>query len=53
MRRYGAVTVQVKERLDEEFDLIEKHGLAGFLLLYREIVGIARQIMVERGLVNP
>ena len=53
VRRYGAVTVQVKERLDEEFDLIEKHGLAGFLLLYREIVGIARQMMVERGLVSP
>ncbi len=53
VRRYGAVTVQVKERLDEEFDLIEKHNLAGFLLLYREIVGIARQMMVERGLVSP
>ena len=52
VRRYGAITVQVKERLDEEFDLIEKHNLAGFLLLYREIVGIAQQIMVERGLVD-
>ena len=53
MRRYDTISVQVKARLDEEFDLIEKHGLVGFLLLYREIVGIARQMMVERGLVNP
>ena len=53
VRRYGTTSVQVKARLDEEFDLIEKHGLAGFLLLYREIVRIARQMMVERGLVSP
>ena len=53
VRRYGTISVQVKARLDEEFDLIEKHGLAGFLLLYREIVRIARQMMVERGLVSP
>ncbi len=52
-RRYGALTAQVRARLDEEFDLIERHNLAGFLLLYREIVDIARQIMVERGLVDP
>ena len=52
VRRYGTISVQVKARLDEEFDLIEKHGLVGFLLLYREIVGIARQMMVERGLVD-
>ncbi len=53
VRRYGAITAQVQARLDEEFDLIERHNLAGFLLLYREIVGIAQQIMVERGLVDP
>ena len=53
VRRYGAVTAQVQARLDEEFDLIERHNLAGFLLLYREIVGIAQQIMVERGLMDP
>ncbi len=53
VRRYGAVTAQVQARLDEEFDLIERHNLSGFLLLYREIVGIAQQIMVERGLMDP
>ena len=49
VRRYGAVTKQITARLEEEFSLIGRHGLAGFLLLYREIVMIAQEIMVERG----
>ena len=52
-RRYGFVTEEVKQRLDEEFRLIERHDLAGFLLLYREIVQLARGIMEERGLIEP
>ena len=52
-RRYGALTEQVRDRLDEEFRLIRRHGLAGFLLLYREIVRLARRIMEERGLAQP
>ena len=52
-RRFGAVTPQVRERLEEEFRLINKHGLAGFLLLYREIVLLAQRIMEEKGLVHP
>ena len=52
-RRYGSVTPKVEQRLDEEFHLIERHELAGFLLLYREIVRLAQQIMEERGLVEP
>ena len=52
-RRYGGVSEQVEARLNEEFRLIETHGLAGFLLLYREIVLIAQRIMEERGLVRP
>ena len=55
VRRYGSVIshkVQDK-RLREEFRLIELHGMAGFLLLYREIALIAREIMLERGLVSP
>ena len=52
-RRYGGITAPVQERLAEEFRLIERHGLAGFLLLYREIVRLAREIMAERGLVQP
>ena len=52
-RRYGSVSRQVRERLDEEFRLIERHGLAGLLLLYRERVLLAQEIMQEQGLVQP
>ena len=52
-RRYGSVSRQVQERLDEEFLLIERHGLADFLLLYREIVFLAQEIMEEKGLAQP
>ena len=52
-RRYGSVTTEVEERLEEEFRLIGRHNLAGFLLLYREIVRLAQRIMEERGLVEP
>ena len=52
-RRYGSVSGQVRDRLDEEFRLIERHGLAGFLLLYREIVLMAQEIMEERELSHP
>ncbi len=52
-RRYGSVSEKVDKRLREEFRLIELHGMAGFLLLYREIAMIAREIMLERGLVSP
>ena len=36
LRRYGSVSARVGERLDEEFRLIRRHRLAGFLLLYRQ-----------------
>ncbi|MCY4086138.1 MAG: DNA polymerase III subunit alpha [Actinomycetia bacterium] len=53
-RRYGnPLPHHVEERLREELRLIRKHRLAGFLLLYRQIALIARQIMVERGTVGP
>ena len=53
VRRYGEISHKVHARLREEFRLIELHGMAGFLLLYREIALIAREIMLERGLVSP
>ena len=53
-RRYGSSLPQrVKDRLQEEFRLIERLNLAGFLLLYREIALVAQRIMEERGLVDP
>ena len=53
MRRYGGISQRVQDRLDEEFGLIKRHGIAGFLLLYRDIVLLAQQIMEERGLTPP
>ena len=53
-RRYGGfVSQRVEERLQEEFRLIRRLNLAGFLLLYREIALLAQRIMEERGLVDP
>ncbi|MCH8108186.1 MAG: DNA polymerase III subunit alpha [Chloroflexi bacterium] len=49
-RRYGSITEKVKTRLEEEFRLIGKHDLAGFFLIYYEIIQMARQIMIELGL---
>ncbi|MDA0264412.1 MAG: DNA polymerase III subunit alpha [Chloroflexi bacterium] len=49
-RRYGGVNQKVKDRLDEELRLIGKHELAGFFLIYYEIIQMARQIMIEMGL---
>ena len=53
LRRYGTVTPEVEARLEEEFRLIGRHKLAGFLLLYREIVLLAQKIMEEKGLSHP
>ena len=53
VRRYGGVTDKVKARLDEEFRLIRRHNLAGFLLIYHDIIQLARQVQVELGLVDP
>lgn len=52
IRRYGAVTPRVQERLAQEFRLIRKHNLAGFLLLYHEIIQLGREVMVDLGLVD-
>lgn len=49
-RRYGSITDRVRARLEEEFRLIKRHNLAGFLLIYYEIIQIAREVMIELGL---
>ena len=49
-RRYGSVTPRVEERLEKEFRLIQRHNLAGFLLIYYDIIQMARQIMIDLGL---
>ena len=52
-RRYGSITGRIESRLQEEFRLIERNGMAGFLLLYREIALLARGVMEDRGMVDP
>ncbi len=47
--RYGRVDRKVRERLDQEFGLIGRHGLAGFFLVYHRIVELARECMLELG----
>ena len=53
IRRYGAVTIQVQKRLDEEFKLIRKFNLAGFLLLYNDVINLGRDAMIDLGLSDP
>ena len=53
VRRYGAITPEVQQRLAEEFRLIKKYNLAGFLLLYHEVIKLGREVMIEQGLSDP
>ena len=50
VRRYGSVTAEVRARLDQEFGLIRKYKLAGFLLMYHEVIKLGREVMIEQGL---
>jgi len=45
--RYDRLTPQVCERLDEELALVERHGLAGFFLIHREILQLAYRVAEE------
>jgi error-prone DNA polymerase len=45
--RYPHFTTQVEQRLNEELGLVEKHGLAGFFLIHREILELAKQVADE------
>ncbi len=53
IRRYGSVTAPVRRRLEEEFRLIKKFNLAGFLLMYHEVIKLGGEVMVEQGLSDP
>ena len=48
-RRYGRITEKVQNRLDREFSLIGRHGLAGFFLLYRRVISLAQDVAIELG----
>jgi error-prone DNA polymerase len=53
LRRYGSITPAVQARLEHEFRLIRKYHLAGFLLLYHEIIDLGREVMIDQGLSDP
>jgi len=53
VRRYGSITPDVSERLAQEFRLVKKYKLAGFLLLYHEVIKLGREVMIEQGLSDP
>ena len=57
MRPPSGVTAQSppksRQRLEEEFRLIRKYKLAGFLLLYHEVIKLGREVMIEQGLSDP
>ncbi|HRA30297.1 MAG TPA: DNA polymerase III subunit alpha [Thermomicrobiales bacterium] len=46
VERYGDDPA-ARERLDHELALVRKHGLAGFFLVYRDIMRLAREVAVE------
>ena len=48
-RRYGHITEKIRNRLDREFSLIKRHGLAGFFLLYRRVISLAQDVAIELG----
>jgi error-prone DNA polymerase len=45
--RYPHFTPEVERRLDEELGLVERHGLAGFFLIHREILELAKEVADE------
>ncbi len=46
-RRYSRTTLRVRERLEEELALVERHGLAGFFLIHCEILQLAYHVAEE------
>ena len=53
VRRYGSITPAISARLEQEFKLIRKYHLAGFLLLYHEVIKLGREVMIGQGLSDP
>jgi error-prone DNA polymerase len=53
IRRYGSITPKVSKRLEEEFRLINRYNLAGFLLMYHEVIKLGQEVMIEQGLSEP
>ena len=52
IRRYGIINASIRQRLDQELALIAKHNLAGFFLIYYEVIEMAKEVMVDLGLAD-
>lgn len=52
-RRYGRVTERVRARLEEELALVRRQDLAGFFLIYRDVIELAHGVMLDLGLAEP
>jgi error-prone DNA polymerase len=46
-RKAGARRAEALRRLEEELALVDRHGLAGFFLVYRDIMELAREVAVR------
>ena len=50
-KRYGGVTgqvpVSIQQRLEEELALIARHDLAGFFLIYRDLIDEGKHVLAE------
>ena len=53
VRRYGSLLPHIRNRLNDEFRLIKIHDLAGFFLIYYEVIKIAREVMIDIGHGSP
>ena len=45
--RYPRLTPKIDERLEQEFALVERHGLSGFFLIHREILQLSQAVAEE------
>jgi error-prone DNA polymerase len=43
-RRAGERRAEARSRLEQELKLVERHGLSGFFLVYRDILELAREV---------
>lgn len=52
VRRYGRIDERIEDRLRRELWLLQRHNLAGFLLIYHDIIQLAREVQIDLGLVD-
>jgi error-prone DNA polymerase len=53
IRRYDSITPEIQQRLEQEFQLVKRYKLAGFLLLYHDVIKLGREVMIDQCLSDP